>query len=561
MISIEKIVHKGEQRIKIDAPFEPTCIDKIKQVPGRTFSASLHCWHVPYNTQTYQQLKSLFPDLIVVANECPPKKPDGLNPPAYSSNANIAGPESPEKDKAEKQEYTPRLNLLNAAGTVRMEVRGRSVFVFLPKNESDILFLRSFSYYQWLPKERCWQLPAYPGNLRKLHAYFGERLHSITTWPIPTPAMKDVVPLPDGRTWICIQKLNGRVCVRSQYNAALVFFLKKQPYPAFNRMENTWTIAWYDGLREAFENLAQQQDKKLVWETERKQNKGLPRPPLKKMAGYKPCPPEYTAKMKQLNYTESSIKNYVSLFEEFINYHENTEPADITPEMIERYMQYLVMERKFGTSSHRIAISAIKFYYEKVLHQPKHRYFFEQPQSEKKLPVVLNKQEVEKMLTLTGNLKHKTLLTLAYSSGLRVSEVVGLKVSDIDLERGTIHIREGKGLKDRYSFLAKKARIVIEAYLQQYQPKQYLFEGEGNEMYSQRSAQLVFHHAVQRAGIQKEVKFHTLRHSFATHALENGTNLRVIQEILGHNSSRTTEIYTHVTQKTLHEFRNPLDLF
>jgi site-specific recombinase XerD len=207
-----------------------------------------------------------------------------------------------------------------------------------------------------------------------------------------------------------------------------------------------------------------------------------------------------------------------------------------------------------------MAISAIKFYYERVLHRPKYTYCFEQPRSEKKLPVVLNKQEIEAMLENTQNLKHKCMLMLSYSCGLRVGELTGLRREDADLQRRMLHICGGKGHKDRYTYMAKKCVPVLAAYLQQYAPATFLFEGKDGGAYSTRSAQLVFHQAATRVGISKEVKFHTLRHSFATHALETGTNLRIIQEILGHNSSRTTEIYTHVSQKTLEDFKNPLDI-
>ncbi len=564
MVTLIKILHKGETRIRVDLPNKAECTQKIRQVPGRTFSGSLKCWHVPYTQEAYQLLGILFPNLTIVkpaSTQSPTdtkhgdaEKPGSLK--AYS-NETAAG-KSPALFPSHPQTQD-KVTIFYQQGYVHIQTRGKSLKIFLPKNDADTTFITSFTYYRWIKAERCWQVPNYADNLKKLITYFGNRLHSVEQIAVAAANPNPIIPPAKENVWFCYQKMNGRLAIQSFYDAVLVAFIKKQPYPVFDAENRIWTVAWYEKLRAALENLAQQHGKKVEWVLEYKENKGLPRPPYRKMANYKPCPAEYAAKLKQLNYTESTIENYVPLFEEFINYYADTEIADITPEMIEKYMQYLVIERKFGSSSHKIAISAIKFYYEAVLHKPKHAYYFEQPQTEKKLPVVLNKQEVEKMLDLTTNLKHKTLLTLAYSSGLRVGEIIGLEVPDIDTLRSTIHIRQGKGLKDRYSFLAHKCRHLLIRYLEVYKPRVYLFEGEDGDQYSSRSAQLVFHQAIKRAGIKKDVKFHTLRHSFATHALENGTNLRIIQEILGHNSSKTTEIYTHVTQKTLEDFRNPLD--
>ena len=568
MITLFKINHRGEDRIKVEALEEAGFNDKVRQVPGRTFSASLKCWHVPCTKEAFQQLKTLFAHIDIVQPTHPEpvadlQKMDNTKkePLAVNKRENRSGAIlMPSYEPMKQPEICPQKRIINTGGSVRLIIKGKGVKVFLPKDAADIAFITTLPYHQWFKEERCWYLPAYPSILQKLTTYFGSRLHSVEQLPAPSTATNENSQPARENVWHCLQKTNGRLAINAFYDANLVAFLKKQPYPSYNPVDKIYTVAWHEGLQEELQKLAKRQGITLEWEIERKENKGLPRPPFRKMANFKPCPVEYIAKMKQLNYTEASIRNYVPLFEEFINYFTDTDPSEITPEMIERYMQYLVMERKYGSSSHKMAICAIKFYYEKVLHKPKYNYSFEQPHTEKKLPVVLNKQEIEKTLLLTNNLKHRTLLTLAYSGGLRLGEVIGLKVSDIDLSRGTIHIREGKGLKDRYSFLANKCRQLLVEYLAAYKPQNYLFEGEGNEPYASRSAQLVFHQAINRAGIKKEVKFHTLRHSFATHALENGTNLRVIQEILGHSSSRTTEIYTHVTQKTLHDFRNPLDL-
>jgi site-specific recombinase XerD len=182
------------------------------------------------------------------------------------------------------------------------------------------------------------------------------------------------------------------------------------------------------------------------------------------------------------------------------------------------------------------------------------------PLNEKKLPVVLNRGEVLGLIAAAENLKHRTLLMLTYSAGLRVGEAVKLKIADIDSQRKLIHLHSTKGKKDRYTLLSDVTLVYLRRYYKAYTPKEYLFEGaEGRRHLSERTAQTVFHNAAMKAGIVKSVSIHTLRHSFATHLLEGGTDLRYIQELLGHASSKTTEIYTHVTQKTLGRIVNPLD--
>ena len=172
---------------------------------------------------------------------------------------------------------------------------------------------------------------------------------------------------------------------------------------------------------------------------------------------------------------------------------------------------------------------------------------------------MLSKDEVKAIMDATHNLKHKCLLGLIYSGGLRVGEAIKLKINDIDSKRMLIHIKGAKGKKDRYTLLSKGFLSLLRTYYKEFKPKVYLFEGQGNDQYSSSSAQSVLRRSVQVSGIKKKVTLHTLRHSFATHLLENGTDIRYIQELLGHNSPKTTMIYTHVTENSLKNINNPFD--
>jgi site-specific recombinase XerD len=207
------------------------------------------------------------------------------------------------------------------------------------------------------------------------------------------------------------------------------------------------------------------------------------------------------------------------------------------------------------------AINALKFYYGSML-KKKFLYEIKRPRKDKKLPVVLSQEEVAKILSSIDNIKHKAILMLVYSAGLRVGEVVRLKPEDIDSTRMLIHIKGAKGRKDRYTLLSEIVLEILREYWRKYKPEKWLFEGARKDRYiTTRTVDKIMEHACEKAGIKKDVSVHTLRHSFATHLLEGGTDLRYIQELLGHQSSKTTEIYTHVSTQSLGKIKSPLDGF
>lgn len=228
--------------------------------------------------------------------------------------------------------------------------------------------------------------------------------------------------------------------------------------------------------------------------------------------------------------------------------------------LAEAYLLHLVRERRVGRSYHIQAVSALRFMFETVLERPRLALAIPRPKKEERLPEVLSQDEVAALLTRTRNLKHRALLMLLYSSGLRVGEVVRLRVEDLDPGRRLLRVRKGKGGKDRYSLLARRAVEAVATYRGAYETGPWLFPGGRPDRHlGTRSVQRVVERSARAAGIAKHVTPHTLRHSFATHLLESGTNLRIIQELLGHQSPRTTQVYTHVARSTFEAVRSPLD--
>jgi len=234
-------------------------------------------------------------------------------------------------------------------------------------------------------------------------------------------------------------------------------------------------------------------------------------------------------------------------------------PEEISPDDITDFLAIMEKDKDYSTSSMNLAISAIKFFFRNVLKNDliseRHR-----PRHDKKLPMILSKEEISKVFKTEKNPKHRLLLMMVYSSGLRVSEVVALRKDHIDLSRKVIYIRLAKGRKDRYTLLSEKAANFLEQYYAYFGIQTWLFPGQGaNRHLTIRSAQSIFDKAVTKAGIFKKLSIHSLRHAFATHLLEDGTDIRYIQTLLGHASLRTTERYTHVAKRSILKIRSPLD--
>lgn len=260
------------------------------------------------------------------------------------------------------------------------------------------------------------------------------------------------------------------------------------------------------------------------------------------------------------NYSHKTFKAYRSCLRSFIAYFSPQHPRDLTIDQIRKYLYHLIETERLAPATVNQAYNAIRFLFVELYHKPFTIREIPRPHRGRTLPHVLSQEEVLRIFSCVDNLKHKTLLMLIYSAGLRVGESVHLKITDIDGGRKLIHIHAGKGKKDRYTLLSDTALEMLREYFKLYRPKLFLFEGQGDrEHLSERSIQNVFRRAVSAAGIKKKISIHGLRHSFATHLLESGVDLRYIQELLGHNSSKTTEIYTHVTKKSLEKIVNPLD--
>ena len=257
--------------------------------------------------------------------------------------------------------------------------------------------------------------------------------------------------------------------------------------------------------------------------------------------------------MTSKNYAKTSIESYTSCLAKYLTHHKQS-PKNITLPQIRSYLASIT-----SYAGKKQAVGALNILYTHITPQPSKVQKITYPRKPHTLPTVYTRQEIDRCLLFAPNCKHKAIIMLAYSSGLRISEVINMKIQDIDSANNRVWVRQGKGNKDRYTLLSDRCLTLLRQYYTAHQPKDYLFEGASGGPYSTTSIQKIFNRAKQKARITKGT-FHSLRHSFATHLLEDGTPLRVIQVLLGHKRSTTTEIYTHVSNTLISNTQSPMDI-
>jgi integrase/recombinase XerD len=264
--------------------------------------------------------------------------------------------------------------------------------------------------------------------------------------------------------------------------------------------------------------------------------------------------------LQSKRYSENTIKTYIEALKVFIDFNDAKVLNEISNDDFILFNTEYILKRKLSSSYQNQVLNAIKLFFSIIKDKKLELEKLHRPRKEHKLPNVLTKEEVKQILEVHRNSKHKVMLSLIYSCGLRRSELLNLKPLDVDSKRGVLIIRQSKGMKDRIAPLSEKVVVMLRQYYIEYKPKVWLFEGQrAGEKYDERSLANVLKQALAKLKMKKPVSLHWLRHSYATHLLEAGTDLRYIQEILGHKSSRTTEIYTHVSTKSIQNIKSPFD--
>jgi len=502
--------HKGEKRLLVKFPYDSELIAIIKKVEGATFSSTHKSWHVADKPETLKELYRVFKDVAIINEESLKLKVEPFDV-AQGRSSKLKG---------------------NELITTNNELQTNN-----SKQSS------AFSLQSSVGKEEC--------RSQNAECRIENEEIKKTGEPLFDPLRKGRIVLMD----IVDEK---KIILRFPFAKGHVEKIKTLPYYQWHKAEKYWSFPYTANIKSEIENYFAQFGFEI--ECNYRKSKDKENKVKKHYSNDRKIPEEYLDKLKTIRYSENTIRTYSVAFTDFINYYSKKDLEEITDEDIKTYILYLVEKRKVSSSFQNQVINAIKFYYEKVLGRKKLPYVtIDRPFKERLLPNVLSEEEVMRIVNSVTNIKHKAILLTIYSAGLRISEVINLKIADIDSKRKAIIIKGGKGKKDRNSLLSGKLLLFLREYVKLYKPKVWLFEGQDGGQYSIRSTQEIFRKALRDAKIMKKASVHTLRHSFATHLLERGTDLRYIQELLGHSSSKTTEIYTHITRKGMEQVKSPLD--
>lgn len=466
-MKISRIIHKNEHRLKIEFPYDQSIIAKIKKIPECKWSKTMNAWHIPYTTAAIETLKKVFPEI-------------------ENYELDQIGEESQILSQLKKNDDTNTKPVLIGEtnfSDIVIEVSEKSIFIKIPKNETDIQFIRSFIYARWDKSNFKWVIPNYGKNFELLKNYFGDRI------------------------------------VKIEFKAEVAKkIIQTSVHPPFE-----------GELSDLDETTMGEISKFKIWMTHKR-------------------------------YSESSVKTYIQAITIFLKFVQPKTSVEVTNDDMVRFVHQYLIPRKLSLSYQNQAVNAARLFFKTIQGSKLITEQIERPRREHKLPNVLSKEEVKRILEAPANIKHRTMLSLIYACGLRRSELLNLKPENIDSKRHLLIILKAKGKKDRIVPISDKVIEMLREYYKIFKPKIWLFEGQNiGEQYSEKSIQSVLKQAIEKAKIKKPVTLHWMRHSYATHLLESGTDLRYIQELLGHKNSKTTEIYTHVTEKSLQKIKSPFD--
>jgi len=575
MLIISKFVYKGiDTRVKLHLPIPDNIFKQLRSIEGFNYTKNHKCWYIPYTRKAYEQLKLIDNEVYIETDdgcrtriEEPCSQQASISATAESEQNTLC---SSVKEVANISEPTI-IQTDTTTGVPSNE--SKYIQVYVPFNPQDIAVLKKIPNAYWHKKKQCWFVPSTTQNINILQTYWGQKpVNNVLRIMAAYKHTKPVENNPNAQNMVIInphqanEKYMEVIIPYREFCVRQIRFVRGRMYSHANKC---WMVPNCQQSIDQIRHYFAQSEYVVVCNVTKVGNFSVDASNIKNDLNRKlllenvppkflPTIQQYTDALMLRAYSWKTIQSYTRYFKHFLLHFENILPHEIPHEAIRQYIIQLLC-KGISESTQNAIVSSIKFYYETVLGRASLYFDLPRPKASQKLPNILAMSEVKRMFDSCTNLKHKTMLYLGYSAGLRVSEVVSLKISDIDSARSIINIRAGKGKKDRVVMLSDTLLASLRLYYKQFKPKVWLFAGQFDEQYSTRSLQQIFRDAKLRANISKAVSFHSLRHSFATHLLESGTDLRIIQELLGHASISTTLRYTHVSTKSISKIQSPLD--
>ena len=575
-IILSKLQHNEQNQLAISFEYDPKIADLIKSLPERKYSKTMSCWYLPYTKDHYEKLLALIDEANIVEafskttgtiDDTPSKDVHtGISSDHDMTEEPSVLPYQSEFEAADIRKTKPEITKLSTKTSIVLN--GGNFFIQTPFNPNDANFLRSLDKSYWNTRYQNWVVKATSQNLDKLQQrflYWNQENYLQCYTLIKEIEDPYVVEL------FCSPEFPEHFALRVKGSKADFDFLKALPERDYQASFKRWLIPkeqalldrviahfTYDGASVINKvNLK----KGSVTASKSKRPEDQKQFLLRKYEhSIQPILASYIDAMIRMRYSWSTIKSYAGSFAPFIEHFGSGQLHLLSTSQVNAYMAKIAREEVSDALLHN-HINAIKFYYAKVIFRTDFKLEeIQRPKKSHILPKLLTMQEVDRMLRSLDNLKHVTILYTLYSSGIRLQELLNITINDIFWERNQIMVKGGKGKKDRMVMLSQALKEILVFYFDSYLPKHYLFEGQdGESQYSGRSVQQIVKQAAKKASITRPVTPHVLRHCFATHMLDSGTDVRYIQELLGHKDIKTTLIYTHVTNTKIESLKSPLD--
>lgn len=573
-ITLQKIVHRNEFRIAVYYSFNNEITSILKKIDAK-YSKTHRCWYVDYSKSNYDFIKSHF-DAITFIDKDGLKKTissakqhvqtvtdvNRVQSPIAKSELQLGTPQvgNPEHKKEIPFDEKVRLQLMDNIG---------KYWVFKMHYHQEISKkLLTVKGVFWNKNYRCFMVYRHPTTKKTVEALLQKSPFFGTDYVTKDASFKGekvlIKPHFEDTTWMEVYVPNLH---------ALHEVVKKMRFSRYSKTKNCYLLPAapivFESIQLQFEALkvlivsdlpsTYLHKKNLPNQKQQQLTKAKDTLFSKLQLHEKPLMERMLNTLLAMNYSASTLDNYGSCFLEYLRYFDKKRPEEISNSEIIRFLGSLMQQGLSASKGHTM-VNAVQFYYHQVLGLNTYTFKLPRPKKEKKLPAVLTMDECLTIFQVVDNPKHKLLLLIGYGAGLRVSEIVTLQWRDILFDEFKIHLKNAKGKKDRFVMLPLSIIETLKMYRKLTNGKDYVFEGQfAGEPYSARSAQAVLRMALKKTGLGKKATIHTLRHSFATHLLENGTDIRYIQSFLGHASIKTTMIYTHLGKSAVNKIQSPLD--
>ncbi len=576
IIYTKQINHRNENRIRLKFPYDVGVIEDVKRLPGIKWSKTMKTWHIPYRRNYLSYLKEFFNDKYIFYNNHYQEKAPSNSNQNYTTKA--------DRRKREKeflrcypvlQDYIHTMALKRLSKTTQkvyysffrkfvLDNKGkkpedltyREIYLYLKEKAGDLnytqkrQFIAAIKFY-------------YEKTLGRSKMYFNlDNPQTVERRPVfidfyQFRDMTDGIRSPSDRLLLfCAYHLNLTPAQISK----LKLSSKDSIAHHFINANHEEVVRYFAELHREHSELHSNQEY-LFEKSGRPYQPGELREKVYRISGYYCLKELYTVQcriaLRTTDYSGQTKDSYLSYFIQFLEHFDYKHPVFIKDEEIRNY---LFLQRAKSSSHQNLVINALKFFLGSVYNKKIEDRYILRPRKEHYLPDYFSKEEISAIINQLDNVKHRLLIILGYSSGLRRSEIQNLRPGDIDSRKNLVFVRDAKGKKDRYSVLPSGIKELLERYLEKHKPRHYLFESSRpGEKYSFSSMTKILKKAAKSAGIHRRVHLHMLRHSFATHLLEDGHDIRYVQEFLGHTTIKTTERYTHIVNDATRRVKSPFD--